>query len=164
MTTILNVFGINWMTLAFYLVNFAVIFFILYKLGYKSILGFVNERTAQIEKGLKDAEEAAAALTTAQAEQERVLADARREASVILEEARERGDAHLAEVKNQAQAEIEKMIDAAKEAMAADREKMMREVREEAVQIVLVATEKLLGEKVDTAKDKQFVESVMDKA
>ncbi len=161
MNQILDAFGINWMGLVYYLINFLILFFILYKLGYKSILKFVHDRTAEIEKGLENAQEAAKTLSAAQEKQEALLAEARKEASGLLEEARKRGDEHIAAAKTQAQAEIEKMIESGKAAMAADHEKMMREIRTEAVSLVVATTEKVLGQKVDATVDKQFVESLM---
>ena len=56
MEEIIKTFHIDWKLLIAQAVNFAIVVFALYKFAYKPLLKTMNERTAKIEQGLKDAE------------------------------------------------------------------------------------------------------------
>ena len=164
MEKLLDAFGFNVSVLIAQVINFVVLLIILYKIGYKPILKFVRERTATIEKGVTDAEKAAAALSAATARGQEIEADARRKAQDIIDEARGNAKKQADELTAKHRAELNKMTEKAQVAIAAEKEKIMAETREKTVGLVLGATEKLLHKKMDDKKsDQEFVKEVLDK-
>ena len=57
--------GIDWKLLIAQAINFAVLFWVLRRYAYKTMLDFLEKRTVRIEKGLQDAEAAQAKLKSA---------------------------------------------------------------------------------------------------
>ena len=74
---------IFWTTLAF-----GVLFFVLTKYAWKPILNSVNERESSIKDALDEAEKARLEMENLQADNERILKEARAEREVLLKEAR----------------------------------------------------------------------------
>ncbi len=158
---LLEAFDINLKNLLFNLVNFAILYGVLYKFGYTPILNFVKDRTEKIEKGIQDAEAAKVALNEAKVRQEKVLADAHKEAQVIITKAKDAAIEQAEIVSAKKKEELNAVVKRAKEQLHAEQERIMRETQEQAVELVLVATEKLLMEKMDAEKDKAFIQKIV---
>jgi F-type H+-transporting ATPase subunit b len=158
MSQLFDALGLDAKILIAQLVNFAVLLAVLYKFGYKPILKFVTERTAKIEKGINDAEEAKRVLHDAKAEQDKLLTAARKEAQEILEKAHQHAKAQSEELKEKTKADLRDIAERAKAAIHDEREKILAETRSEAVGLVLQATEKVLQEKLDAKADQALVE------
>src|SRR5262245_13672557 len=75
----LGALGVEWNLFVAQLVNFAIVFFVMWKYVYTPLMKTLDERTARIEKGLKDAEAAAGARKDADAERDRAILAARQE-------------------------------------------------------------------------------------
>lgn len=156
--------GITPQILIAQLVNFAILLGILYYFGYQPILKFVRERTDKIADGVENANKAQQALKEAKAEYDRLVADARTEAQQIMTEAKEQARKQGEAQKEKTREELKAIAEKAKTDIAADRERMLREAKQEAVALVLQATEKLLDEKMDAEKDTVFVAKLLDQS
>lgn len=158
---LLNSFNIKWEYVLPQLVNFLIILFVLYKFGYKPILKFVEERTKKIEEGVKNAERAAESLQDANKQSEHILASAHKEAQNIIKTAREQATEQANLVQEQKKEELRQIAEKAKKQIMEEKDKILRETKDQAVALVLQATEQLLKEKMDEKKDAQYVETVM---
>ena len=85
--SVLGALGVNWKLFIAQLLNFSVVLFVMWKWVYTPLLRIIDARTARIDKGLKDAEAAAAAKSGAEKASDEAIVAARREAQRILEEA-----------------------------------------------------------------------------
>lgn len=161
MNDLISAFGLDYRVMIANIINFTILMLILYKIGYKPILKFVQDRTNKIEAGLTNAKEAAKHLEEAKAEQEAMLVEARKEAQQILatanDQAKKQAEAFVEKSRNEAQA----VIDKAKKDIRTEHEKMIQEAKSELSGLVILASEKLIKEKLDQAGDKQFVEKVL---
>jgi F-type H+-transporting ATPase subunit b len=90
--------GINPIYLLSYIVNFVILVVLLRALLYRPILGMLEERRRQIEKGIEDARAAGEAREGAEAERARILDEARAEAQRIVAEANQRAEQAAASV------------------------------------------------------------------
>ena len=84
----LTQFGIEWRLLVSQGISFAIVACALYYFAFKPVMAVADKRRETIEKGLKDAAEAAEKLASAQAEADRKAAEAAKEATNALESAR----------------------------------------------------------------------------
>lgn len=159
-----NAFGINTKIVLAQIINFAVLLFILTKIGYKPLRKFVEERTAKIEEGIKNANEAKLALDQAKAEQESILVSARKEAAQIIEsaqsKAKEQGNAQLEKAKQ----EVAQVVAQGKASLEADRKKMMDEVKSDVIGMVIESTKQVLGSAVDNKIDQTWLKEQLAKA
>jgi F-type H+-transporting ATPase subunit b len=141
------------------LVAFALLFFFLSKTVFPLFERTYAERTAAIEGGMKQAEEAQAEAQQALEEYRRQLADARGEASRIREEARAQGAAILAEMRENAQAESERITARAHAQILAEREQVVRSLRAEVGTLATQLAERVVGESLeDDARSQRVVE------
>jgi len=157
--SVLGALGVDWKLFVAQLINFSVVLFVMWKFVYTPLLKAIDARSAKLDKGLKDAEAAAAAKTGAEKASEEAILSARREAQRILEEAQKLSDANRAEMKLKTQEELKALVSQGKEALSAEKEKMVREARAEIAELAVMAAGKALGEKMTEAQKKAMLES-----
>lgn len=139
------------------LFNFVLLLLILRKFAYKSIVEFVADRTQKIEDGLKNAENATAALAQAQEEQQRVIDAAQAEGRSIVEEARKNAERQAQELLTKNAEHIDALNKKNTAALDALKMQMMNEVRAQATDLICAAVEKILREKMTSEEDKKLV-------
>ena len=100
---------IFWTTLSFF-----ILLFILKKLAWTPILGAVKDREASIKDALASAENARNEMANLQADNQRILQEARAERDEMLKEARDIKATIVTDAKNAAKAEADAIISAAK--------------------------------------------------
>lgn len=150
--------GIDWKLLVAQVVNFAVVLLVLKRFAYQPMLKLLDERTAKIEKGLADAENAGKKLSEIEIQEKAILMEARTEAKRILTEtdeaAKKRDAAQIAETEKR----VKKILHESELKIAEDQKKMLDEAKRELGETVLLAVEKVLREKMDATKEKEFIE------
>ena len=141
--------GIDIKLLAAQVINFALLLLILRRFAYQPMLQLMDERSARIEQGLKDAEAAAKKLRSVEEEEKTILAGARQQAKELLVEtdkaAKERDAVKLSET----EARIKKLLSDAEAKLADDRTRMVEDAKRELSETVMLAVEKLLKEKTE---------------
>ncbi|HPN96630.1 MAG TPA: F0F1 ATP synthase subunit B, partial [Candidatus Moranbacteria bacterium] len=158
MEELIKTFHIETNLLIAQIVNFTIVLLVLYKFAYKPILKTLNERTSKIEKGVKDAEEAKKKLEEVSIEEKEILKKAKIESQEIIKKAEETAKKEAENISVEAKKQTEKMIVDAQKSIEQEKGKMMAEVKSEIAGLVVAATEKLIGEKMSSDKDKELVE------
>jgi F-type H+-transporting ATPase subunit b len=142
---------------------FLVLFPVLNFFYFKPLGGAIHERTTELEKTFTEAEQLRAEMTQLRADYERRLAeteaDARAQIQAQITEAQQLRQTLMSE----ASAKADEMVKRASQEIEAEKSKVMTELRLEVVNLTLSATEKLLGENVDSAKNRRLVEEFIDK-
>jgi len=161
MEELIKTFHIDYKLLIAQAINFTLVLLVLYKFAYKPILKVLNERTDKIEKGLRDAENAAKKMEETEVKEKEVLIEAKKEAQQILAEAESCGKKSQEEMIMEAKEKIEKAVNEAKEKIKDEKNKMIKEVKLEISTLVVSATEKIINEKIDTNKDKELINEVI---
>lgn len=138
-------------------VNFLILLFVLRRFAYKPMLEFLEKRTERIEQGLQDAEAAKVKLSEVEKESKEALDAARAEARSLVaaaeESAKKRDQERLAET----EARVKKLLSDAETKISEDRAKMLDQAKGELAETVVLAIEKILGEKIDAAKEKELI-------
>ena len=153
--------GIDWRLLIAQLVNFLILVLILYKFLYKPLLKMLDERREKIEKGLRDADQLGVELEKTKELQAAEIQKAKQEARGIIEEAEKHTEAAGAETKTKTKEEVEKLITVAKKQMIEEKDKMMVEVKKEAVELVIAVAEKVVGKTFDAKAQKNLIEETL---
>jgi len=143
------------------MVNFAIVLFVLYRFAYKPVLKTLNSRTNKIEKGLEDADAAGKKLSEIIEKEKEVLAVAKKEAREIIKSAEEQAKANAVSIVLEARNQSEKLLVSAKSQIEQEKNKMLAEVKGEIANLVVLATEKIIGEKLDKEKDKELIEKAI---
>lgn len=130
---------------------------ILWKYAWGPILTFVEARESGIQDKLdqaaKEREESASLLS----EYHQQLADARRDTQQMIAEGREAGDRIRQEIEEKARVECESLIDRAHESIERDKEVALQALRKESVDLAIAAAAKLIGNRLDDAKDRELI-------
>ncbi len=145
------------------LVNFLLVMIVLWKFAYKPIIKMLDDRTARIDKSMKDAEHVEKRVAALEDERKMIVAEARKEASVIVEIARTDAEALKTDLVEKSKREVERVIVHGKAQLKSEQESMMREARKELVEIAVAAAKKILIESVDDKKANSLAEEVVRK-
>lgn len=154
-------FGLNVKLFLAQLLNFGLLVFILWRLLYKPLINFMEERSKKIAAGLKDAALYQEKLALLETERQNVLTKADVRAGEVLMQASAEGE----EIKRQAKAEAEKtaalVVEKAKEEAKREKDAVMVEVEAAASDLVVLAAEKVLRHKLDATADKRLIDEAL---
>lgn len=145
------------------LINFTIVLYVLYRFAYKPILKTLNDRAKKIEKGIEDAENAKKKMEEMTEKEREILIKARKEAQAIVKEAEENAKKNTDSISQGAKEQAQKIIEETKEIIKKERETMVAEVKKEIGSLVILATEKLISEKIDKEKDRELIETSINK-
>lgn len=161
---LLQALGIDVKLLISQAIAFLILVFLLGKFVYPVLMKAIDSRREQIEAGLKEAKEAAEALAKAEAKVASMLSKARKEADEILARSHQEAQALIAEAEEKAKARADQIVKDARTQLDADVAKARQMLKQETVQLVALATEKVIGEKLDEKKDAGLIKDALEKA
>ena len=143
------------------LVAFVLMLAILARYVYPRVIAAAEERQKAIAAELEGAEQA-----RKQAEQEREkaqkqLEDARAQAQEIITGASRSADQLRAELKQKAEDEAKRVLERAKEETVAERQKMLDSVRRQVAELVVEATERVIGASLDGDRHKKLIDEAI---
>ena len=146
-------------------ITFLFLLIILKKFAWKPILGAVSEREEGIKKALASAENARKEMENLNADNERILKEARAEREDMLKEARDIKNKMIDEAKSEAQMQANKMIAQAQAAIESEKKAAIAELKNQVANLSIEIAEKIVREELSN-KDKQvkLVESMLGEA
>ena len=156
-----NAFGVDVFKLAFQVVNFLLILWLLNRFAFRRVLGMLDERRNKIAKGLEDAESAQRDRELARAEREAALAEARKEAQAMVARANKMAEDSRNEIVAAARSEAEKVAAKAREEIVAEKDKAMAELRSTVADLALAAAGKLVRSEMDSTEQRRLVEQFL---
>ena len=160
----LDALGINLKDLIFAVANFLILVLILGKFLYKPFLGILEKRKQTIEDAFTNAD-----ATNRKADEKyeaytKKLARAEAESREIIKNARLKADDHANMIVEEAKAEAARIkLQAEKEAVR-EKEKALREVREQIGQLAILAAEQILEKEVAAEGQEEIIDRVIEKA
>ena len=151
---------IFWTALTFFL-----LLFVLKKFAWKPILKSIVDREDSIKGSLDKAEKARLEMENLQADNERILKEARAERETMLKEARDLKNKIISDAKEEAQAQASKMIEQAQVAIDSEKKAAMAELKSHVAGLAVDIAEKVVRDELSN-KDKQIqlVESMLGDA
>ena len=153
--------GLNAQQFASQLLNFVVVLCIVWFLILKPLTKKLDERRKIIDKSLDHAKEVETNLMMSQQKFNETIAEAKNQSSALVQKAHEEAEKMGEAMKEKTKKELAEVIEKAKKTIASEKEQMKTELREETVALVIAVAEKILGEKIDTKKDEQFIRDIL---
>ena len=142
---------------------FIILLVILRTVAWKPILSAVQEREKSIEDALNAAKKAEEKLVALNAENDRLIKEAKIERDAILKEAREMKEKIVSEAKNAAQSEADRLIESAKTAIANEKAAAMADIKNQVGQLSIEIAEKILTKELaDKTAQESLVNEVID--
>ena len=141
---------------------FIALILLLKKFAWGPILSAVEDREEGIKEALELADKAKEEMQALNADNERILAEARIERDILLKEAREMKDKIVSEAKDQANTEADKILLSAKEQINNEKLQAITELKNQVADMSIDIAEKILrSELSDVNKQKELVAQVL---
>jgi F-type H+-transporting ATPase subunit b len=157
MNQLFEKFGLQLNLLIAQMVNFGILFFVLYKFAYKPILKILDQRRERIEKSLEQAKEIEERTKQLQEDINKQMATAKKQGEAIIMEAKEIGERSRNEILIRTNQEVSTMLEKAKVDIRAEKENMMTDIRDYIVKTSIIIVEKILRDKLDEKTKEQLV-------
>ncbi|PVW15110.1 F0F1 ATP synthase subunit B [Marixanthomonas spongiae] len=135
------------------LLIFVILIIVLKKFAWKPILKAVNDREEGIKQALDSAEKAKLEMANLQADNEKLLQEARNERDAMMKEAREIKTKMIADAKEEAQAEADKMIKQAQTAIESEKKAAMAELKSHVAELSVEIAEKVVRKELSTKNE-----------
>lgn len=147
------------------LLLFVGLIFLLKKFAWKPILDSVNEREEGIKNALESAENAKRDMENLQADNEKLLKEARAERETMLKEARDIKNKMIEDAKDEAREEASKLVAQAQASIQTEKKAAIADLKSQVANLSIDIAEKVVREELSN-KDKQLqlVESMLGEA
>jgi len=143
------------------LLAFLVVFFILARFAWPSIVKGLKEREQSIADSLATAEKVKAEMAQLKSENEALLAKAREERAQMLKEARDTKDRIINEAKEQAKEEANKIVLEAQAAIQTQKMAALTDVKNKVGALVIEVAEKILRrELTDKPQQEKYIQQL----
>ncbi len=134
-----------------------------YKMAWKPILLGLEDREAKIKKSLEDAASIEKSLQDAQQQTKKLILEAEVEAKSIISKARETAQLLGKEIENKAKTEAQNQKDLALKEIEAAKLAAMQSLRNESAELAITLAGKLLGENLNSEKNRALTEKLIGK-
>jgi F-type H+-transporting ATPase subunit b len=138
-------------------VAFLILVGILAKFVYPALIKAVDGRREAIEAGLKEAKESQEAAEKAQEQVAELLEQARKDADEILARSHQEAASMVSDAEEKAKQRAEQIVADARGQLETDVRKAREVLKKDTVELVALATERVIGEKLDASKDAALV-------
>ncbi len=140
------------------LLGFLIVFFILKKFAFGSILGIIDARRKQIEDEFAAAENRKKEIETLENEYKRRLEHIEQEARERIQEASNIGLTLAKDIQDKARQDAQKIFERTQAEIQQDIAKARLSMRNDIVEISSLMTEKILREKLDACEQEKLVD------
>ena len=145
------------------LIVFVCLLLLLRAFAWKPILKALKERETSINNALDAADKAKAEMANLQADNEKLLAEARQERDAILKEAREIKERIVSQAKEEAHQEGAKLIAHAKTSIENEKKMAIAEIKQQIATLSLDIAKKVLTKELAAeVKQEKLVESLLN--
>ena len=146
-------------------VVFLLLVILLKAFAWKPILSAVKEREDNIQDALNQAKLAKKEMETLKSDNERIMREAKIERDAILKEAREIKDRIVAEAKDAAKSEGDKLIEAAKQTIMAEKNAAMADIKSQIGTLSVNIAESILKQKLENSEaQNELVQNYLNKS
>ncbi|HUU62738.1 MAG TPA: F0F1 ATP synthase subunit B [Dehalococcoidia bacterium] len=156
--------GIDWQVLLAQLINFGILFGLLFFLLYKPMRRTFDARSNRIKESMEQAEQIKEQMARTEEQVREQLAAARREGQDILAQAAQMGDRLKEEARGEARQDAEVIVARARTEIERERDEAIDEVKRQFVDLAITAAEKVVNETLDREKHRRLIEEVLEQA
>ncbi|MCK5576904.1 MAG: F0F1 ATP synthase subunit B [Dehalococcoidales bacterium] len=160
----LSSLGINVPTLIAQIVNFAILFALLYLVAYKPIMRMLDERSRRIKESMEQTDQIREQAAKAEQETARRIEEAGKEAQNIIGQAVQAGEEAKQKTREDAQKEGEKLVTRARAEIDRERDEAIGELRKEFADLTVLAAGKVIDRSLDKEKHRRLIEQVLEES
>ena len=155
--SVLVTLGINGKLFLAQLVNFGIIFFVVWRWVYRPLLKTIDARDKKIATGLANAEEAKRRLAQAEEEERQLMRQARQEAQAFVETARTEAAQERKALIAKTEEDVKRQLEELRAQLNRERASTVLAVKKEVVDLMVVALERLLPNMVQGKEQREIM-------
>lgn len=161
MEGLLTGLGISWPTLLAQIINFIILFGLLYLIAYKPILRMLDERSRRIKESMEQTELIKQQAESAEEEFKKRIAAASQEGQEIIKRAVKTGEEIRQKSQQEAREAGEALIARARAEIQRERDEAMDSLRQEFADLTIIAAEKVIERSLDKKAHHELIERVL---
>ncbi len=144
------------------ILSFGILFFLLYKYAFPSLLGMLEEREKKIKDSLDQAERHRTEAERKLKEYEAKLAAAAKEAEALLTQAKDRAQRMMDENEQRMTADAERIKGDATREIEAERRKAVQDIRSQTTDLAMMVAEKVVGRALTESDHRRLADEALD--
>ena len=156
--------GINLPTLLAQIINFAILFGLLYLVAYKPIMRMLDERSMKIKESMKQTEYIKEQAAHTEAEAEKRIEAASKEGQEVIARAVRMGEETGREMQQEAGKQAESIIVRARTEIQRERDGAIDELRKEFADLTILAAGKVIDRSLDKEAHRQVIDKVLEES
>jgi len=156
--------GINMPVLLAQIINFVILFGLLYLVAYKPIMRMLDERSRKIKESMERTEYIKQQAERAEEEAAKRIEAAAKEGQEAITRALRTGEEIRQGAQQQARQEAEALIARARAEIQRERDEAIDELRKEFADITIMAAEKVIDRTLDKKAHRQIIDKVLEES
>jgi len=156
--------GINLPTLIAQLINFAILFGLLYLVAYKPIMRMLDERSRRVKESMEQTEHIKEQAARAEEESKKQIEAAGREGQGIIARAVKTGEEVHQRAQEEARKDAEALIGRARVEIRRERGSAIDELRGEFADLTVMAAEKVIDRSLDRKAHRELIEKTLQES
>ena len=156
--------GISLPTLLAQIVNFIILFGLLYLVAYKPIMRMLDERSRKIKESMEQTEFIKEQAARAEEEAKKRIGEASKEGQEVIARAARMGEEVRQEAEQKAKQEAESLITRARMEIQRERDGAIDELRREFADLTIMAAEKVIERSLDKEAHRQVIDKVLEES
>jgi F-type H+-transporting ATPase subunit b len=156
--------GVNISTLIAQVINFVVLFGLLYLVAYKPFMRMLDKRSNKIKEGMEHTEYIKKQAVKTEQETAKCIAEASKEGQNIIGRANELGEKLSIKMRQDAEKEVEHLIAKARLEIQQERDEVIDELHRDFADISILAAGKVIQRSLDKRAHSQLIEEVFEES
>ncbi|OQX83158.1 ATP synthase F0 subunit B [candidate division KSB1 bacterium 4484_87] len=149
-------------TIFWTVLTFILLLLMLKKFAWKPILDALDERENKIKSAIYQAEQDRKQAEKYLQEQKALIEKAKKESAQIIADSRDAAENMKKEIVDQAREEAGRLIEQARQEIDLSKETAISEIKKYAVDLSILAAQKVVGETLDTHRQKSLIEQYIN--
>jgi len=156
--------GINLPTLIAQIVNFVILFGLLYLVAYKPVMRMLDERSGKVKESMEQTEYIKEQAAHAEEEFKRQIEAAGKEGQEVIARAVRTGEEVRQQAQQEARQDAEVLVTRARTEIQRERDDAVDELRKEFTDLTILAAEKVIDRSLDKEAHRQLIEKTLEES
>jgi F-type H+-transporting ATPase subunit b len=154
--------GINLPSLLAQIVNFVILFGLLYLVAYKPIMRMLDERSRKVKESMEQTEYIKQQAERAEEESKKRIEAAGKEGQELVARAARTGEEARRQAQEAAKQDAESLIARARSEIQRERDESIDELRKEFADLTIMAAEKVIERSLDKKAHRELIDKVLE--
>ncbi len=156
--------GISWPILVAQIINFVILFGLLYLVAYKPLMRMLDKRSGKIKESMEQTEYIKEQAAHAEEEGEKRINAASKEGQEVVARAVQTGEGLRQQAQEEARQEAESLVTRARLEIQRERDDAIGELRQEFADLTILAAGKVIDRSLDKKAHRQLIDKVLEES